>query len=356
MQPVSLLQLKPQGITRDIHQAWWQRIILLIILAYEGAGGILGGALLIVAPDGRLMEMPVTMMHGVFADFLIPGIILLALGVLGIIAFFSVLRRRPSDWLLAGLSLGGYLIWFIVEIIILNELHWLHLMWGVPVLLGWIVVIPLMILRNDTIALQKFLLTCGVLSSAWYVLINIYVPYFYPGYSVADLTVSELSAIGAPTRILWDLSCVFYLLLFSVFGWGVLKASGTNKTLHRLGILIIIYCLLNLYWPPMHMRGEEKTITDTLHIVWAVLTVGLMFLMTGIGSYAFDKRFKIFSWICIALFLCFGALTGLLSDDLAAGKPTPMIGVWERINIGIFLLWIAVLSLKIKLPSSYRKF
>jgi hypothetical protein len=25
-------------------------------------------------------------------------------------------------------------------------------------------------------------------------------------------------------------------------------------------------------------------------------------------------------------------------------QPTPMIGVWERINIGVFLLWVVILA------------
>ena len=57
-------------------QPRWERIILLIVLAYEGAGALLGGGLLIAAPDGRYMDMPVHIMHGVFSDFLIPGFIL----------------------------------------------------------------------------------------------------------------------------------------------------------------------------------------------------------------------------------------------------------------------------------------
>ena len=63
-------------------QPTWSRILLLFVLGYEAAGALLGGALLIAAPDGRLMDMPVELMRGFFPDFLIPGIILLGLGLL----------------------------------------------------------------------------------------------------------------------------------------------------------------------------------------------------------------------------------------------------------------------------------
>src|SRR6185295_3072666 len=97
---------------------------------------------------------------------------------------------------MAGLALGGLLIWFIVEIIILRELHWLHAMWGLPVLLGWVVTVPLIVLRHDTVKMRKALLACGIISSLWYFVINVFVPMMYDGYSTVTLTVSELSAIG----------------------------------------------------------------------------------------------------------------------------------------------------------------
>ena len=66
-----------QHIQKEITQPRWQRITLLSILGYEGAGGLVGGALLVAAPDGRYMDMPVDIMHGAFRDFLIPGILLI---------------------------------------------------------------------------------------------------------------------------------------------------------------------------------------------------------------------------------------------------------------------------------------
>ena len=128
---------------RIAHQQSWQRIILLIVLCYEGAGALVGGILLVLEPNGRLMDMQVDIMHGFFHDFLIPGTILISLGILNSFAFIAILRRTRFDWLLSSLGLGGLAIWFIVEIIILQELHWLHAMWGLPVLVGCLVIIPL---------------------------------------------------------------------------------------------------------------------------------------------------------------------------------------------------------------------
>jgi hypothetical protein len=116
-----------------------KRIILLTVLLFEGLGGIL----LAAAPDGHLMNMPVSMMNGVFLDFFIPGIILTAMGLITTFAYVAVLRRMSIDWFLAGVALIGFTIWFSVEIAILRELHWLHIVSGVPVLVGIWAAIPL---------------------------------------------------------------------------------------------------------------------------------------------------------------------------------------------------------------------
>lgn len=125
----------------------WKRISLLSVLGYEGAGALAGGILLVIEPDGRIMDMPVEILNGIFRNFLIPGIILTGIGILNTAAFFAVLFRRRFDWLLTGLGLGGLVIWFLVEIIILHELHWLHAMWGIPVLLGCALALPMLTSR-----------------------------------------------------------------------------------------------------------------------------------------------------------------------------------------------------------------
>jgi membrane protease YdiL (CAAX protease family) len=129
-------------------QPTWQRVIVLTVLGYEAAGGLSGGALLAAAPDGRLMDMPVDMMHGFFRDFFVPGLILVAMGILNAAAFAAVWRRTRTDWLLAGLALGGFTVWFMVEIAVLQSVHWLHAMWGLPVLVGGVMALPLIPSRS----------------------------------------------------------------------------------------------------------------------------------------------------------------------------------------------------------------
>jgi len=237
------IQYARKGLTAsNLGQRKWQRITLLTVLGYEAAGCLSGGALLVAAPNGRLMDMPVDIMHGAFPDFLVPGIILFALGILTTAAFIAVLRRKQSDWLMACLALGGLAIWFWIEIAILQKLHWLHLMWGLPVIVGGLVTVPLIPSRF----MQKTLLVCGILSSLLYVAINIIVAMQWKAYDSASQTVSELSAIGAPTRTLWMVLVTPYTILIIAFALGVWKSASENRRLRIAGALMIIYGALGI--------------------------------------------------------------------------------------------------------------
>jgi hypothetical protein len=95
----------------------------------------------------------------------------------------------------------------------------------------------------------------------------------------------------------------------------------------------------------MHLRGAEFTLTDTMHIVMAMVTVLLMLLAIGFGAAAFGKRFRLYSIATMVILVAFGALTGLDGPRIAGNLPTPWVGVWERINIGAYLLWVVVLAM-----------
>jgi uncharacterized membrane protein YczE len=85
------------------------------------------------------------------------------------------------------------------------------------------------------------------------------------------------------------------------------------------------------------------TMSDTLHLALGMITVLLMLLAIGFAAAAFGREFRLYSITTIAL-LIFGVLTGLDAPNVGMNRPTPWVGIWERINIGGFLLWIAVLA------------
>jgi hypothetical protein len=196
----------------------------------------------------------------------------------------------------------------------------------------------------------RIALICGIVSSLLYIAMTVFVAKQWDGYSSASQTISELSAIGAPTRSLWVSAAFFYTVLVTAFGWGVWRSAGPVRGLRVVGGLIIAYGAGGLLWPfaPMHLReviaAGGSTLSDTMHLALASVTVLLMLAAIGFGAGAFGKRFRVYSMATIAILIVFGGLTFRDAPGLAANLPTPWIGVWERINIGVFLLWVAVLA------------
>ena len=202
---------------------------------------------------------------------------------------------------------------------------------------------------------REVLLVCGILSSLLYAAMLVVVPLRWEAYSSASQTVSELSAIGAPTRSLWVSLGILYTMLALAFGCGVWLSPGRRPALRVAGGALIVQSLIGLFWPPMHLRGAEQTLTDTMHVAFAMVWLLLMLLAMGFGAAALGKRFRLYSVATLAVFVAFGALTIPDGARIAANLPTPWVGVWERINIVAALLWVVVLAAALlRRPSSIR--
>ena len=83
------------------------------------------------------------------------------------------------------------------------------------------------------------LLLCGFVSSVLYIAMNALSPLQWDSYSLASHTISELSAIDAPTRTLWVSWAVVYSLFLTAFGWGVYKTAGPRRSLRVVGVVLI---------------------------------------------------------------------------------------------------------------------
>jgi len=98
----------------------------------------------------------------------------------------------------------------------------------------------------------------------------------------------------------------------------------------------------------MHQRevlaAGGGTFTDTWHLVMATFTVLLMFLSIGFGAAAFGKGFRFYSIATIIVFIVFGVLTFVEAPNVDKNGSTPYIGLWERINIAVFMVWMLVFS------------
>jgi hypothetical protein len=176
----------------------------------------------------------------------------------------------------------------------------------------------------------------------------VFIPTQWAGYSSASQTVSELSAIDAPTRSLWASVVTLWTVLYAAFGWGVWRSAGPSRALRVVGAAVILSGVAGLFWPPMHQRevlaAGGGTLTDTLHIVWTAVNGVLTVLAMGFGAAALGARFRAYSIATMVILMAAGIAASLDAPAIQADLPTPWVGVWERINIGVWLLWIGVLA------------
>jgi Protein of unknown function (DUF998) len=195
---------------------------------------------------------------------------------------------------------------------------------------------------------RKALLVCGILSSLLYVATDILGAIRFEGYSYTSQSISELMAVGAPSRPLVVPLFISYDVLVIAFGLGVWESASRKRALRFTGGLLVgigIIGLVTTPFFPMHLRGAEKTFTDTMHATLTFVLVLFILLAIGFGAIAFGKRFRLYSIATILILLVFGALAGLDAPRVEANLPTPWLGVTERINIFGYLLWVVVLAI-----------
>ena len=197
--------------------------------------------------------------------------------------------------------------------------------------------------------LVKILLFCGILSSVLYVAATILGAMRWESYSSATQTVSELIAVNAPSAPLVVPLFVTYSVMMFAFASGVWRSSGQKRVMRIVACFIAGKEVLGLaatLFAPMHMRGYETTLSDTMHALLTGVGVFLcMFPAIGLGATAFGKQFRLYSFGTMLIFIVFGIISFLDGPQLAADLPTPWLGVWERVNIFGYLLWIMVLSI-----------
>jgi hypothetical protein len=197
----------------------------------------------------------------------------------------------------------------------------------------------------------KALLMCGVAYSLSFVAFNdVLAGLLYGGYDYLDQTISELSARGASTRPLLAALGPIWSGLLIAFGIGVLRAANGNRPLCVTGGLLIAHGVVSVQWFWFPMTARDDIISGSMRwndaghlalIAWS----GLFALAEiGCGAAAFKGRFRVYSIVTVATALVFGALTSTQAANLVDGESTPLMGVYERVSVGSWLLWIAVLS------------
>ena len=194
---------------------------------------------------------------------------------------------------------------------------------------------------------RKVLLVGGVLSSLLYVIsIDVIAALRYPDYhNYADQMVSELFAVGAPTRTLMVWLSIPYNFLVFVLAMGVWASAGGKRATRFTAAALVGYGALStagLLLFPMDVRGTVESQRDALHIIATIVMSMFIVAVMAFGAFAHGTRFRIYSIATIAIVIAFGACAGVLAGPMP--EPTPWVGLAERVNIYATMLWLGTLA------------
>jgi hypothetical protein len=195
--------------------------------------------------------------------------------------------------------------------------------------------------------LKRVLLVCGILSSLLYAGTDILGGMLWQGYSFTAQPVSDLSAVGAPSRPFVVPLLVIYDVFFVAFAFGVWGSAGPKRALRFIGGLLLGLGVINFVaiFFPEHLGEAAATLANAMHITLAGVTSLLILLQIGSGAFALGKRLRLYSVGTLLTLLVVGVLTWLSAAQLVANQPSPWVGVTERILIYGYMLWVAVLAI-----------
>jgi hypothetical membrane protein len=192
---------------------------------------------------------------------------------------------------------------------------------------------------------MAFVTLCGILSPVVYIAADITAARRYPGFSYTDQAVSELFAIGAPTSgfiVRWFTVSSVLLLVFAAGAWRATAGSRSRRFMAGMLALSGVNALVLWNAFPMHMRGDEKSLTDTMHLVLAANPFWAASLIAAIVG--FRGAFRAYSIATLCVLLALGAYGFSFAAAVAADAPTPWMGLAERLAQYLDGVWQAVLA------------
>ncbi len=161
--------------------------------------------------------------------------------------------------------------------------------------------------------------------------------------------VSELLALGSPTRPLLFAPMLVYNVLVFPFAAGVWASAEGRRARRLTAVALAGYGVFSsgaLLLGSMEVRSAGLSEQTVLHI-WATAGQGLCMAAVLVGgAFAHGARFRRYSLATLAVLL----IAGALASYAAAQESMPWIGLTERVNIYGWMLWLAVLAISL-LPS-----
>jgi len=184
-------------------------------------------------------------------------------------------------------------------------------------------------------SLNKVLLICGILAPLLFICTDILAGILYTGYNFIYQSISELSAVGAPTRLLVVLLNVVFNVLLIAFVLGIWVSANRNRLLRITALMILGNAVVTLIWAFFPMKLGEAP--SDINVVLGAVSVIFFLLAIGFGASAYKNWFRLFSIGILATFLILAIFAFMVA--------TTHIGVQERTMTYSYILWLAVLSI-----------
>lgn len=195
---------------------------------------------------------------------------------------------------------------------------------------------------------DKTLLRMGLLIPVWLFTGVAVIASAYPGYSHFDQAMSQLGAMGAPTHAIspW-VNNIPLGVLFVLFGAGFARRFRGSGVARLTALLIVLHGLASfatgLFACDAGCAPAQPSVSQQIHnaagfVMFLSLTaasaIGVALGRTLLSS----PRFAWFSAVCTILAF---VTVGLMAQAFEEGHG---FGLYQRINYGISVLWVATLA------------
>jgi len=166
-------------------------------------------------------------------------------------------------------------------------------------------------------------------------------------YNLLYNSISELSMLNAPNKLLRDVLFGIYNVFIIFFGLGAYSDSNiNNKKFNIAAFMLVVIGILGLLVLVFTQdpRGVPATLSGNLHVILSGITAALtiisvIFVGMGFREYTNRKIFIWYSFITAITILVFGGISaGSFANNSSFG------GLFERLTIFLFMIWVIILS------------
>lgn len=141
-----------------------------------------------------------------------------------------------------------------------------------------------------------------------------------------------------------------WTLLMVGFGVGIAWSAAGNRALHALGLVTAGQGIFGVLWTwfPMTSRAEMVRAgtgpNDVGHLVLSAGTGIFALAKLALLALAFGTWARVYAVASLAVMIGFNGVMSTMVDDVERGAATPWMGLYERIGMAPWLLWLALVS------------